>query len=535
MRIGKRWIIILALLVVAAIGAYLFAKNRLGSYKTTTTVSAQGVAVTDQTSTTQIMPATAVIGQVSASGNIALSNKQYVVLKVSGVVAGINASVGDQVKAGDLLLSLDTTELERTVRRDELSVQAAVNKVKETQAGKTVAEVAAAKASLSSALENLAAVQAGASQEEIAAARSQLASAQASYNDLLAGASQAKLTQLVADVKKADIALHAAQSAYDQVKWRNDVGMTSQASDLQQATVDYESAQAAYAEATAPAGQADLATALSNIQTAQQTLNDLLQKPTAADLTSAQAQVAEAQATLDAALNGDTETAQRDAQISLDQALVDLQEAYTNLANAKLVAPISGSVLEIDLEPGQQGSSGATAVVLADTTRLELTVNVAEADISQVEEGQAADIEIDALPGQTLKGRVSHIAPSSDSSSDLVNYAVTVQLAADQVLDKVRPGMTAVATIANTNTNLTNGWLVPTDAIQQQNGASFVTVVRNGTGTQVEVTPGTVQGEWTVVQADELQAGDQVVGSLVSQIDQQQQQRFGPPSGGPGR
>ncbi|HRA68981.1 MAG TPA: hypothetical protein PL187_23345, partial [Caldilinea sp.] len=52
-----------------------------------------------------------------------------------------------------------------------------------------------------------------------------------------------------------------------------------------------------------------------------------------------------------------------------------------------------------------------------------------------------------------------------------------------------------------------------------------LSVVREGVVTQVPVTAGAVQGEWTVVYADELQAGDQVVGSVRAADSSQQNEQ----------
>jgi len=150
--------------------------------------------------------------------------------------------------------------------------------------------------------------------------------------------------------------------------------------------------------------------------------------------------------------------------------------------------------------------------------------------VPQITTGQSAAIEIDAISGKTLTGEVTYIAPSSDSSTGVVYYPVTIRLTDDE-LANVRPGMTAVATIKDTEAT-SEGWLVPTNAIQQQGDQQVVMVVRGENTVAVAVTPGAIQGEWTVVQADELQAGDQVVGSVASYLDSQPSQ-FGPPGGGP--
>ena len=176
--------------------------------------------------------------------------------------------------------------------------------------------------------------------------------AQASYAELQAGKSQAALTQLVADLKKAEVALAEAQRAYDQVAWRNDVGMTTESADLQEATITYEAAKAAYEEATAPASASDLQTALSTIQSAQVKLDELLNAPTKAELATAQAQVVDAKTALADLEDGATATEVQSAEVTLQQALTSLESAYRNLAAATVTAPVSGVVMAVDAKVG---------------------------------------------------------------------------------------------------------------------------------------------------------------------------------------
>ena len=196
-----------------------------------------------------------------------------------------------------------------------------------------------------------------------------------------------------------------------------------------------------------------------------------------------------------------------------------------------MVAPVAGTVLAVDAQVGQRVNAGAAVVTLADTSQLELTIDVAELDLPQVAIGQAAVIDIDAFSGQPLNGVVAAIAPSSSSSSGVVYYPVTVRLTADD-LSRVRPGMTAIATIQNQT--VANGWLVPTTAIRQEGDQSVVLVVKGEAETPVVVTTGAIQGEWTIVESPALQAGDQVSGTLASFVNEENNnRRFGPGGGGP--
>jgi HlyD family secretion protein len=250
--------------------------------------------------------------------------------------------------------------------------------------------------------------------------------------------------------------------------------------------------------------------AISQANDAQQQLDELLDMPDAAEIAAAEAQVAAAQTRLDNLLQGASDLEIEAATIKLQTALVTLGEARKELTKATLTAPIAGSVLTVSATEGSQARAGAEVATLADLSQLELTVDVAEVDVNKVALNQAAKVEIDALPGRILPGKVTRIAPVNSGGSGAVSYAVTIALDGD--LTGVLPDMTAVARF--NDENLTGGWLAPTTAIQGAGDAATLPVLRDGVVTQIPVTTGTVQGEWTVVYSDALQEGDRVVGAV---------------------
>ena len=281
-----------------------------------------------------IQPASAIIGDVSASGNIALADQRSVVAEVEGIVTRIHVEAGDTVEQGDLLVLIDPVDLERAVQRAELDVKTNKNNLTQLLEETQDADIAVAEANLAEAQENLVDVLAGPSDEAIAAARANMTSAWAKYNELLAGATDAQLTQLSADMRKNEVALGEAQRAYDAIAWRNDSAASSQAAELQQATIDYESSVAAFEESTAPANTSDIQSAYGSAQDAQDQLDDLLNSPTLAEIASAEATVVDAQATLDRLLDGPSETELEEEYIALEKALVDLEEAHNDLGKA---------------------------------------------------------------------------------------------------------------------------------------------------------------------------------------------------------
>ena len=484
--------------------------------------------------TTLIRTAADVTSQVSAAGNIQLSAQQFVVLKTNGVVQEMAVRVGDDVAAGDLLAALDPVDAEKAVERALLNLASAQLSLEKLYDETDPADIASGAADLESAKENLADLYDGPNSLSVAAARSNLAAAWAKYNDLLAGPSEAKKTQLSTNMRKFEVALNEARRAWEPVSWRPDVGRTPQAAAYEKATIDYENALAAYEEATAPASASELQSALSQTQNAQKQLDDLLESATSAEIAAAEAQVASKVAKLTDLRAGPDANALGSAQISVDKAFLDLQDAADDLAATRLLAPVDGTILAVNLTVGQQVNNGTSAVTLARRDNLELKVNVAEVDVSKLSLGQPAKITLDALPGEEFDGEVLSIAPSADSQSGVVNYPVTLRLINPD--SRVRAGMTAVATVVNQSA--VSGWLVPATAVRSVDDSARVIVLRNGVPTPVTVTVGAPQGEWVVVESPELQANDRVIATTTSFINDENPFQFGPPgdgeNGGPG-
>ena len=472
-------------------------------------VAATGAEITSVESTL-IRPAGTAVDQVTAAGHIEPVDTFQVVAQVNGYVEEVLAEVGDVVSSGDLLVALDRTDLRRAVDQARINLTSAELQFKDITAAPKAVEIAAAEAELKSAQENLAEVQNGASEGELAAARSNATSAWARYNDLLDGASENERIQLVAAVENARVAMQEAQTEYDKVAWREDVGMTRQAAQLQTTTISYGSALAAYEDAVAPASESELHSALSQAQTAQQQLDDLLAGPTAVNIAAAEAQVAAAQSRLDTLLSGADQTDIEVAQLAIEQAQLALLEARIDLVNAELTSPSGGTILRINVDESDRISAGTVAVTVADLNELQLTIDVAEVDIPKVNVGQLTDVTIDAFPNRVFAGKISGIEPVSSAQQGVIEYPVTVRLIDESVTD-VRPGMTAVATLHSQTEDAR--WLVPTSAVQENRGGEIVIRIRDEQMLPVEVAVEGVQGEWTVVRSTELRDGDEVMGA----------------------
>ena len=211
---------------------------------------------------------------------------------------------------------------------------------------------------------------------------------------------------------------------------------------LFQAQAMLERAQLAYDRAVNAPSTAELASAkaaLANAEANLQRQEDLGANDTVID--AAQADVDAAQAALDTLQDGTPAEEIAAAEYDLRAAEHSLQIAE---AAFDLKAPFTGTIVEILVQPGETVSAFQPVLVLADLTRLQVvTTDLSEIDVSQLHEGQTAQIVFDAITDHTYTGTIEHIADQATGVS-AVYYEVT--LALDQIPEGLRWGMTAFIT-----------------------------------------------------------------------------------------
>ena len=143
------------------------------------------------------------------------------------------------------------------------------------------------------------------------------------------------------------------------------------------------------------------------------------------------------------------------AQDQIAQAQAALKEANDALAKTTIYAPMSGTISDLNKEQGEIaiGSQFQEDVILvvADLTEMEAQVNVDENDIVNVQISQYAEIEVDALFGETLTGTVYEIANTANTDAQGTQNQKTefeVKIAITGEISQLRPGMTASADIS---------------------------------------------------------------------------------------
>ena len=380
-------------------------------------------------------------GNTTASANVVPAESADLALPAAGRVIEVRVAVGSEVEAGALLLRLDDTAAQSAVAQARAAYFRAQAQLAEIEAGAQRTELDAAQAQLAAAQARLAQLVSSARPAEIAAAEAELAAAQAAYQDLFDGPSEnARIDALVA-LANARAAVQSAQSAYNDVKWRNDVGALPQSRQLQEATNNLEAAQSRYdALSAAPAASASTA-AQARIEQARAALDRLQVPATAAQLAEAEAQVRAAQAQLDALADGARAETVAVIAGAVAETRAALDRAEADLANLELRAPFRGTVTAIAVTAGEYVALGVPIVTVADLDRLQVeTTDLSERDVALVAVGQLASVLVEPLNVE-VPGRVVRIAPRSNTIGGDVVFAVLIDL--DEQPAALRWGMSA--------------------------------------------------------------------------------------------
>lgn len=154
------------------------------------------------------------------------------------------------------------------------------------------------------------------------------------------------------------------------------------------------------------------------------------------------------------------------ARASVSQAEATLKLNQTDLAKTEIHSPINGIVLVRSVEPGQTVAASLQAPVLftlaEDLAKMELDVDVDEADVGQVKAGQPAVFTVDAYPDRSYPATITQVRYGSKTTNGVVTYVAILQV--DNSDLSLRPGMTATADI--TVDKVENTLLVPNAALR---------------------------------------------------------------------
>ncbi|MEZ4728154.1 MAG: biotin/lipoyl-binding protein [Caldilineaceae bacterium] len=438
----RRWLMILILLAVVLAGGGYFAQQR---GLLTRPGADTPAAIEQMDSNAPAAQVTDLIPSVVADARLVPTQRATLNLSVSGIVAEVLVNEGEEVTAGQILLRLNANQQQVAVARAQADLQRAQARLVELTAPARTEEVAQVEAALSAAQARYERLAQAALPGDIAAAEAALNASQASLAKVLEGASEQQLIAARADLANAEATLRQAQNAYNLVKWRNDLGATPQSAALQQATNNYEAAQARLADLERGASQSDIANASAQVRQSQARLQTL-RNAMPADMAAAQADVSAQQAQLDLLLTGPRAETIAVAEADVAAATAALQQTLVALSEMELRAPFTGTVAALTIEVGEQASPGAALVQLADLSIWEIeTEDLTELDVVGITPGSQVTLNFDAIPDLEMSGTVKRVRPIGEDNRGDIVYTVLVDPA--QQDSRFLWNMTAVVTL----------------------------------------------------------------------------------------
>lgn len=476
-----------------------------------------------------------VTDSLAAIGTIQPVSEATVTFPMSGQVAAVNVTVGQQVGVGDTLATLNTTSMASTVSSDQSTVAAAQAKLASDQTSQTAVPASqtttpsstgssssSSSSKLTSLLKGLATDQNAVRQAQqqvdadltlVSAADKQLAATCPAVVQSLNNLAKNQPPPASSSTEPTEPTPPPPTSVSSST---SPTPTPPSATDLTDCTTLIDDASTD--EAKADNDEHGLSTAVANLSTA---LNQVVAAVSTTSGSSGSSGSGSSGSSGSSAATGSSTThtgsttsgpASAD-QIAADQASVDaasaqLAAAQQNMSAATLVSPIAGTVADVTITAGQNATANSTTahVVIVGPGEDEVTTAVSDTAVGKVKPGQLASVIPDGATAPIV-GKVTSIgALGSTTSGGAASYPVTISLNPTQ--QQLFDGATASVsiTLGTAQAPVT----VPTSAVATFGGFSVVSKMVNGSPTITRVTLGVVGATVTQITSG-LKAGDEVM------------------------
>ena len=219
---------------------------------------------------------------------------------------------------------------------------------------------------------------------------------------------------------------------------------------------------------------AEWAAAKHKLDTAEANLRYIKSRPDPVEIAIADANLSVAQAKYDDALRewNRLKDGPDPDDIIAAQARIDSIQAAID--SSKLKTPFAGTVTQVQSKVGDQVAPGTVSFRIDDLSHRLVDVQIPEVDISRVKVGLPARITFDSISNQDYNGVVNEVARVGTSSAGVVSFNVTIELSdADE---NVLPGMTAAVNIVVSE--IQNVLIIPNRAVRIKDGERVVYVLK---------------------------------------------------------
>ncbi len=211
------------------------------------------------------------------------------------------------------------------------------------------------------------------------------------------------------------------------------------------------------------------------------------------------------------------ETSVAVAQENIKYASENLQIERNNYSDRKVVAPIDGTVNEINVKNGDDlsklssGSSREVPIIIGDLGTMKAQVEVSEVDIASVKVGQSATLTFNAIDNFTAAGKVEKMDSLGTSTSGVVTYNVIISF--DSLDSRIRPEMSVSASILTDSKQ--NAIIVPSNAVKTEGKKYYVEIMENKLPVKKTVEIGLENNSKTEIKSG-ISVGDVVITQTVN-------------------
>ncbi len=373
--------------------------------------------------------------------------------KVSAYVAKVYVESNQLVHKGDLLVELETADLEVKLEKAKADLENARSQYQRAVASATLTK-SSTKATRVQASSNVATTKSAVEQSQLAAAsrRSQVTQAEAAVKTALAelAKARAQVAQPEADMRLAELEFKRREALFT----KGDISQQSldQARNaLQNARSRYDAAQKAVDSANSRVNEARAGVATAN-ENYRQSL---------AGIDVSRAQLGESKGRLQQADTGPQQVDVSESQVATALAAQTAAEAAVHqaeldLSYTKITAPEDGYVTKKNVLVGQLVQVGTPLMALSRSNEVWVIANFKETQLEEMRVGQTVYIKVDAYPNESFRGKVESfqagtgsrfsLLPPENASGNFVKVVqrLPVKIVFDSPPDKVHllaPGM----------------------------------------------------------------------------------------------
>jgi multidrug efflux pump subunit AcrA (membrane-fusion protein) len=340
-----------------------------------------------------------VVKTVQFSGRVAPVREEELFFRVSGFVRNVFIERDMLVTQGQLLADLEIDPLERELTTRQLELEQAQRALENAEQAHADA-LARAKLDLEKAQAKLAQAAREHSYNldkaalELEMKRLELAKAQ---NQSPAD----RLTLAAVELVKARITLRSAQLKYDAIAYADGVGASSEAIELEQATLEFDRAEAAYnlAQKDIENEKYDTEVLAQQVALAELELDYLRQNAVDPDLEQALAQ-AQLEVTI---LERGVDPVYKN---NVDRMALELAKLEATIGDAQIIAPFDGKILSEVLSAGAEASAFKEVAIIGDLSTLEISADPASSILQELVEGMPVEITLSRRPGETFSGHI---------------------------------------------------------------------------------------------------------------------------------